>query len=520
MRFWGVYAVVMLAGCQSGAPPVAIAKTPQPPQLPSMVAPPPPPVAMPPSIAGAENGVVRLAKFDSPGETGLSIRMPPFDSPAAAPTRTANATSPTPPSVPEPIPPAPVADRARPITIDEAVAIALSQHPDLAVARQDVAIADAQRVIANTYPFNPTFEAQVQAADNFGLAQHIRQSYSLLQEFERGGKGNYRRGEAGAAFARSDFERRAKELALAADVYRRFEAVLVARQKLDLARETSRLNDQLAEDAGTLLQAAKATGADVLVARQEALDSHQLESVAEADLQLARLELRAALGIAEDVQLETQGELRLVERLERESPNTLVQTALANQPELAAKVAALQQADAAVCLAIANQKANVTFGPAMEVDENKTFFIGGTLQMPLQLYNKKEGEVLQAEAERGKAAAELEQTRLKVKMAVLSASQQLNDARRQAAMLSETVLPAGERHLQDAAKLLSAGQMDLLKLVELRRRQLVARQQLVEARNQIVQRQIDLEALTGRLLFPAPSLHENPRPLPPNAVPQ
>jgi len=85
-------------------------------------------------------------------------------------------------------------------------------------------------------------------------------------------------------------------------------------------------------------------------------------------------------------------------------------------------------------LALANQKANVTFGPAIEVDESKTFFIGGTLQVPLQLYNKKEGEVLQAEAERAKAGAELEQVRIKVKMAVLAAWQQYEDARRLAAV--------------------------------------------------------------------------------------
>src|SRR5207248_7687978 len=123
------------------------------------------------------------------------------------------------------------------------------------------------------------------------------------------------------------------------------------------------------------------------------------------------------------------------------SVNGLIQGALAAQPEVFAKLSALQQADAAVGLALANQKANVTFGPAIEVDENKTFFIGGTLQVPLQIYNKKEGEVLAAEAERGKAAAELELSRLKAKMAVLAAWQQLDNARRLAAMLSETVLP-------------------------------------------------------------------------------
>jgi cobalt-zinc-cadmium efflux system outer membrane protein len=413
----------------------------------------------------------------------------------------------------EPISPVPLPISSRAITIDEALSIALAQNPDLAVTRQDIAIAAGQRVVANTYPFNPTFEAQIQAADNFGLAQHIRQSYTVLQEFERGGKGGFRRGQANAAVQRTEWEQRAKELAVAADVYRRFQGVLFAREKLELARETGRLNQRLAQDARALLQAGKVTGSDLVIAEQEALDSRQAEAIGEAELRTARLELRSALGIADELQLEPQGDLHFPPQ-PTTSLNGLMQGALDAQPEVFAKAAALQQANAAVGLAIANQKADVTFGPAIEVDENKTFFIGGTLQVPLQIYNKKEGEVLQAEAERAKAAAELEQTRLKVKMAVLAAWQQYDDARRLAATIANEVLPAGDRFLQDADKLLSVGQIDLLKLVELRRRRLLSRQQLLDAQNQMVLRQIDLETLSGRLLSPELISHESP-PLPP-----
>lgn len=458
--------------------------------------------------------VVRPVSFESAGETGIRV-LPPRLAQAEPLPRIGGELSAGPmnPIAAEPISPVPLPISSRAITIDEALSIALAQNPDLAVNRQDIAIAAAQRVVANTYPFNPTFEAQIQAADNSGLAQHIRQSYSLLQEIERGGKGGFRRGQANAAVQRTEWEQRAKELAVAADVYRRFQGVLFAREKLDLARETGRLNQRLAQDARSLLQAGKVTGADLVIAEQEALDSRQAEAIGEAELRSARLELRSALGIADELQLEPQGDLHFPPQ-PTTSLNGLMQGALDAQPEVFAKAAALQQASAAVGLAIANQKADVTFGPAIEVDENKTFFIGGTLQVPLQIYNKKEGEVLQAEAERAKAAAELEQTRLKVKMAVLAAWQQYDDARRLAATIANEVLPASDRYLQDADKLLSAGQIDLLKLVELRRRRLLARQQLLDAQNQMVLRQIDLETLSGRLLSPEPTSHESP-PLPP-----
>jgi cobalt-zinc-cadmium efflux system outer membrane protein len=473
-----------------------------------------------------------LASFESDGKTEMKIRMPRVaqaEPVAAAPlalqpgplntTGVGNTLSGVPQSgteaAPYPIPetispaPAPLPSASRGITIDEALAIALAQNPDLAVFRQDMSVAEAQRVTANTYPFNPVFEAQFQAADNFGLKAHYRQSYTLLQEIETGGKGKFRRGGANAAVQRTGWELRTRELATAADVYRKFQAVLAARQKLDLVAETYRLNQQLAENAAALLQAGKVTGGDLVIARQEALDSRQAEAVAESELRLARLELQTTLGITEPVQLDPQGELRFSPPTDFAELNTFVQSALATQPEIFAKMSALQQADAAVGLAIANQKANVTFGPATEVDENETLFIGATLQVPLQIYNKKEGEVMQAESERSRAAAELEQSRIKVKMAVLTAWQQYEDARRLAATLSEGTLPLSERYLRDAEKLLAAGQIDLLKLVELRRRYLAARQQLVDAQNQMVLRQIDLETLSGRLLRAAHEPSEN-----------
>ncbi len=509
MRYWLGLLVAVAIGCQSAPPATLAPQTTQPPLSAPVAATSAASVADP-----AAKGGVRLASFDGGGRSDIQIRMPRLaQSEPAGPAPPPFAPEPVGKAVPELIPAAPAPSASRAISIDEALAIALAQNPDLAVNRQDMAVAEAQRVIANTYPFNPVFEAQVQAADNFDIKSHIRQSYSLLQEIETGGKGKYRRGEASASVNRMGWELRARELATAADVYRKFQAVIAARQKLQLATEASRMNQQFAENAAALLQAGKVNGGDLVLARHEALDSRQAEAIAQSELRLARFELQAALGITDLVALEPQGDLRLSPPTDYVDLNGVAQSAMANQPEVFAKMAALQQADAAVGLAIANQKANVTFGPAAEVDENETFFIGATLQAPLQIYNRKEGEVMQAEAERSRAAAELEQTRIKVKMAVLTAWQQYDDARRLAALLANEALPQSERYLRDADKLLAAGQIDFLKLVELRRRHLVARQQLADTQNQMVLRQIDLETLSGRLLRAAHDASET-RPSP------
>ncbi len=221
---------------------------------------------------------VRLASFAAAADE------PSFVPPTGANPKSAN-------PLPEPI-----GGPMRSITLGEALAIALARNPDLLVSRQDLAIADAQRVTADTYPFNPTFEAQVQSANNTGLRQHIRQSYSLLQEVETGGKGQYRRGQALAGMDRVQWELRQRELELQSAVYLKFQALLNAARKIDLAHETTRLNVELAANARTLLNAGKVSGADLLIAEEEAIVTRQLEIAATGDRTVAELDLRPYWG--------------------------------------------------------------------------------------------------------------------------------------------------------------------------------------------------------------------------------
>jgi cobalt-zinc-cadmium efflux system outer membrane protein len=258
----------------------------------------------------------------------------------------------------------------------------------------------------------------------------------------------------------------------------------------------------LAADSRQLRDAGRLTGGDVLIAEAEASDARQAELQAGSDQQLAQLELRAVLGMSDNTELLPEGELNLPPVADP-AGQELVATALENQPELQAKAAALAQADAAVALARANSVPDVTAGPAFEYDEAKSYFVGATLQVPLQIFNRKQGELLQAEAERARAAADLEQSRLKVKMRTVAAAQQYATARRLADSLRRQQLPASQQQVQDAEKLLAAGQVDLLKVVEVRRRNLALREQLLDAESRAIGQLVELETLTGQLPLPS-----------------
>ena len=256
-----------------------------------------------------------------------------------------------------------IAAPERPLTLSDALAIALARNPDLLVDRQDLAIAGAQQVAANTYPFNPMFEAQVQSANNNEpLRQHIRQSYSVLQEIETGGKGTYRRGEAAAGVDRAQWELRQRELELRAAVYVKFAALLSTKRKLELARETTRLNSQFVDDVRSLLNAGKAAGGDLLIAQEEVSGARQAELAAAAERSVAEADLRLTLGLADPGELMPQGDIALPDEQGPIDFDALSAAAGDSQPEVRAKAAALAQADAAVALAHANQRADITAG--------------------------------------------------------------------------------------------------------------------------------------------------------------
>lgn len=114
-------------------------------------------------------------------------------------------------------------------SIDEAIVFGLQNNPELAALRQQHGIADAGIVIADTYPFNPVWEAKIRAASgpaSADISNVVSNEHKLLTEVEIRGQRTYRRQGAAAALSRTDWEIASQEIALAVRVIRTFDAVL------------------------------------------------------------------------------------------------------------------------------------------------------------------------------------------------------------------------------------------------------------------------------------------------------
>jgi outer membrane protein TolC len=113
--------------------------------------------------------------------------------------------------------------------------------------------------------------------------------------------------------------------------------------------------------------------------------------------------------------------------------------------------------------------------------------------------NDHRGEIAQSEAERAVAIAQLQQSEVNVKLDVSVALARLAAAEQRAELLRTKNLPDFQRAVDDMVKLFEAGEpgVDALKVIDVRRKQLRARDSYIDALWSVRQARIDVSQATG-----------------------
>jgi cobalt-zinc-cadmium efflux system outer membrane protein len=386
------------------------------------------------------------------------------------------------------------------LSLEEAVRLALEQNPDLAALRRQQGIAAAAVVIARAYPFNPIFQAKLQGANGppeANVTNHFVQEYKVGLEMEVRGQGGHRRQAALAGLSRVEWEVAFQEVKLAARVVRAFQEVLYRHEKVQLIEDRVRLNEEAEAQVSKLLKLGLVVGpADVLVVRSEVAAARAQRGPAQVAFALAWAELRRALGLV-DEPYQVQG------KLGRPSPlpdaPALLQTALERRPDLHARSAAVAEAEARLRLEVANRFGNPTIGPVYEIDPSTITFMGGWLSMPIPALNAHRGLIRQREAEQAKAVADLRATEVLIRQDVPAALARLASARASAEIFRTDLLPTLAKNLAAAENLLAEGAkgVDVLRVIDVRRNLLKARESYLDALWDVGQAEADLVVAVG-----------------------
>jgi outer membrane protein TolC len=403
----------------------------------------------------------------------------------------------------------------------EAVQWGLQQNPELAALRQQHGIAAAAVLIANTYPHNPTWESRVRNADgpiSATITNRVPMEQNLIFPVEIRGQRTFRRQDAAASLSRTDWEIADQELALAVRVIRAFDTVLYHEAKLKVLEETFRVNQRSADRVKQMVEARLLAGADLILARAEVDDARAMASAERAAVVTARSDLRRALGtVAPEVEIE--GELDA--QVPTWDAPDLIQVALTRRPDLLARRAAVREAEAKVRLAVAERIDNPTIGPSYDYDPTRVNSIGVFFTVPIPVFNTKRGEIMQREAERQQAVLRVRQTDAVIRQDVQAAIDRLKTTRDSVEIYSHQALPHVEGLLREILNLFEkgAGGVDALKVIEIRRRLLTAREGYLAALWDLSQARADLAAAVGdpalalvpEETLPAPAAEPQPR---------
>jgi outer membrane protein TolC len=389
------------------------------------------------------------------------------------------------------------------MSLDEAVNWALQNNPELATFRAQRGVAAAGVVIARTYPFNPVLTVQpayvtgpkgngggesitspVDAQVNINLAIEVRH------------QGRYRREEAAATLSRTDWEIAFQETAATVRIARAYSGALYRGDKLRLLDATAALNRQTSEQVRRLVEQGRLRGADWILARTEIDDTLSQVHIARIALSLAQAELTRSVGMT-DMNLAVRGKLEVPPiRADREA---LTAIALERRPDLQARHAAVQEAQARLRLMIADRFGNPAIGPYYQFDQSSNHFVGGQVSLPIPVLNSKRGEIQQKEAELVQFSLAVRQAETAVRQDVAAACLRFDSARAGVEAYNNEILPHLRESLAGIEKLFAQGEpgVDVLRLIDMRRKSLRADDGYLDALWELAQAHADLAAAAG-----------------------
>jgi cobalt-zinc-cadmium efflux system outer membrane protein len=401
------------------------------------------------------------------------------------------------PAVAQPPCAAPASVLPQPLTLVQAVSFALENNPELAAIRQQHGIAAAGVVIARTYPFNPILENRVQGAAgpfSAGITNQVPLEHLLLFEVEVRGQGNYRRQQALAALSRTEWEIADQEEKLAVHVIRSFEEVLYRREKQKLIQETIDLARTTVQQLSALRKANSVPQADLILARSEEDDARAQLGAGRTLVAAAEYNLRRGLGLV-DEPLQILGVMEAPERTYQTAD--LLEEASERRGDLRARQVAVSEADAKLRLTIADRYGNPIMGPAYTYDNSRVSEIGVQLNVPLPVFNRRRGEIQLREAEHALALAQLRQTEVSVQQDIRAALERLQHARETASSYSKQTLPNLRAALKEMQDLFDHNQADVVRLLEVRRKLLKARDSYLDALLEVRQALADVALAVG-----------------------
>ena len=386
------------------------------------------------------------------------------------------------------------------LSLEEAIGLFLQQNLDLLIAKYGIESSQGEQLTARLFP-NPMASLGVASSPVQGrtLGNSGQLTSQIQQLFELAGKRGYRieSAEFGLHSAEAGFEDAVRQLRFAVkDAYYRTQ---LARRRLVLAEENRDRFSRILEVNTIRFKKGYIAEVDLIRIRLQLIDFQTQVIQAIQESESARSDLRQLLRLSPVIPVELTTELEY----QRVDPDIVKLRTLASdhRPDVRAKRSTLSQREAELRLAKAYRIPDVTVGAGYAVqgshgpdNSNQMAF---SLGVPLPLFNRNQGKIMQAEASMQAAGADLNKTLNQVENQVEVAYRNLLESRRLVEAFLVGVLDDARSTFTIAERAYDRGGATLIDLLDAARTSRMIQQNYIEALFNYQRNVIQLESAVG-----------------------
>jgi cobalt-zinc-cadmium efflux system outer membrane protein len=391
------------------------------------------------------------------------------------------------------------------ITLEQALAEALEKNLSLLAERVNISIAEARLITARLRP-NPVLSAGGDHLDLLGTGfNEINnagpEEFNLRTDFtiERGGKRSSRIAVAQHALGVAELEFLNAVRGLRLEVQSAFVEALLARHRVELARQNLEALNRIVEVNQVRWRAGDVAEVELIRSRVAALQQANALRRAELDLRTVLIRLQTLMGRARPApDFDVLGELR---RETRVAPlEEWLKIALENRPDLLALRRAVQRSAAELQLELARAKPDLTLGSEYRRQQGLAGtgnMLGFFVQIPLPVFDRNQGEIARAREELRQAELRVRALEASIRAEVESAYRQWQSSRESLEQI-ETAMLAQAREVRDITEYAyRRGEASLLEFLDAQRAFNETMQAYYEARAEYARSLYLLESSAG-----------------------
>lgn len=391
-----------------------------------------------------------------------------------------------------------VKESAGVLTLRDALALALTENPELAPFSWQERINEAQ-ILQAGLRHNPELGLQVEdvlGTGNFRGAREAQTTLQLSQVIELGGKRSARMEAASSArgVTKSDYE--LKRVEVLGDVTQRFIQVVAKQHALDLALTNRDLSAETLRIVQERMKAGKGSALEERKAQVALARGEVLVEGAEHELSAARKKLAASWRSTKPVFERAEADL-----FARKSvpPFQELVNRISKSPQLVRFISEKKLREAEIKLADARRVPNITVGGGirrLEGPDDQALVL--SISAPLQLFNKNQGGAAEARAALGKTEVEQRAAEVRLGVVLLGLYEEMVHDTHVMEGLQKAILPKAEDALAIAKDGYAQGRFSYLEVLDAQRTLFEIKEELIQTATSYHEFLVEMERLIGQ----------------------